>query len=150
MQRDIFNQKTLRLLLIIFAVVIYASLGAIFPLFPPLIGVVYILWTEAVEEKDYIVAFLLIVYTVVFESIWGLPLYFLMITMLFMYIVVEPKIYHVLLANIFLKLIRVAIFDISYFIIIEGYEILMGKTIIDESYVLIYYLLIDLAGVILL
>ena len=150
MQRDIFSQKTLKIFLIALAVMVYTSLGSIFPLFPPLIGIVYILWANAIKEKEHIFVFLWILYTIVFESIWGLPLYFLMVTMLVMYTVIEPKIYHLLHANIFLKLIRVAIFDILYFIFIEGYEILMGKDIISESFVLIYYLLIDLAGVILL
>ena len=149
MQRDIFSQKTIKLILIISAVMIYTSLGSIFPLFPPLIGIVYILWTDAIREKEYILVFLWIVYTIVLESTWGLPLYILWVTMLFMYTVIDPKIYHLFHYNIFFKLIIVAIFDILYFIFIEGYEILMGKNIISESFILVYYLLIDLAGVIL-
>jgi len=150
MQRNIFSQETLKVVLIIFTVMIYPSLGSIFPLFPPLIGIVYILWSDAIREKDYFLVFLWIVYTIVFESVWGLPLYILWVTMLVMYSVIDPKIYHLLHSNIFLKLIRVAIFDIFYFILIEGYAILMGKDIINESFMLIYYLFIDLAGVILL
>ncbi|HIP15351.1 MAG TPA: hypothetical protein EYG74_07670 [Sulfurimonas autotrophica] len=136
--------------MIISAVMIYTSLGSIFPLFPPLIGIVYILWANSVREKEYIFITLWILYTVVLESIWGLPLYILWVTMLVMYIVIDPKIYHLLHANIFFKLIRVAVFDILYFLFIEGYEILIDKDIISESSVLLYYLFVDLAGVILL
>ena len=150
MQRDIFSQKTLKTFLIFLAVIIYTSIGSIFPLFPPLIGIVYILWTNAIREKEYIFLFLWILYTILLESIWGLPLYSLLVIMIFMYIAIDPKIYHLLHSNLYIKLIRIAIFDILYFIFIEGYEILMGKDIISESLILIYYLFIDLAGVVLI
>ena len=150
MQRDIFSQKTLKVILVIFTVMIYTSLGSIFPLFPPLIGIVYILWTNAIREKEYIFVFLWIVYTIVLESVWGLPLYVLWVTMLVVHIFIDPRIYHLLHSNIFLKLIRVAVFDILYFILIEGYAVLIDKDIVSESFMLIYYLFIDLAGVILL
>jgi len=150
MQRDIFSQKTIKIFLIFLAVIVYTSLGSIFPLFPPLIGIVYILWTNAIREKEYIFLFLWILYTILLESIWGLPLYSLLVIMIFMYIAIDPKIYHLLHSNLYIKLIRIAIFDILYFIFIEGYEILMGKDIISESLILIYYLFIDLAGVVLI
>jgi len=136
---------------LIFSVaIVYVSLGSIFPFFAPFIGIVYMLWADAVRKKEHIFIFFCIFYTVILESIWGLPIYSILIAMIVMIVAIEPKIYHLLHPSLSTKLIRVAIFDILYFTLIEGYEILMEKSIISKSFVLIYYLLIDLVGVILL
>jgi len=150
MQRNIFSQKNLKTFFIISAVLFYTSLISIFPLFPPLVGLVYILWSDNIRKQEYSFTILCVVYTIVLESIWGLPLYFLCVTMIIMYMVIDPKIYHLLHTNIFLKLVRVAIFDILYLFLIVSYEILMGKDIIFKSPLLLYYLFMDLAGVFLL
>ncbi|RUM45682.1 MAG: hypothetical protein DSY46_01970 [Hydrogenimonas sp.] len=149
MQRNITHQKTLALLLPLALILIYPPMEAIYPLLPPLFGIAYVKWREAIYQCNFAHAGVWMLYTLVLESVWGLPLYGTWCVMFITFTLFDPKITHILHLPSIISAISVLLFDMIYLIFLYGYSLLMHTRVIDSDLILIYYLLVDILGVLL-
>ncbi|WP_457596429.1 hypothetical protein [Hydrogenimonas sp.] len=148
MQRNLPYQKALNLLLLA-GVLLYPAMEALFPLLPPMLGLLYVKWRRALLRRDYPVVAVAMLYAIVFESVWGLPLYGLWAVMVLHFTLFDPKIGHIIHSDWLLDLISVALFDGLYFLFLLFYRGLMHESLVDPGLTMLYYLLADMAGVLL-
>ncbi|WP_456381821.1 hypothetical protein [Hydrogenimonas sp.] len=149
MQRNIADQKTLTTFLALSGLLLYPSMAAFYPLIPPLLGFVYVKWRRAVEREDLFEVSLWMLYALVFESVWNLPLYGIWTVMIVTFHVFDPKAAYLIHSGWLLNVIGVLIFDLLYFLFLYAYEVVMHTKVIDTDLILLYYLLVDIAGVLL-
>ncbi len=148
-QRDIIDKKTLTRFFLALFILIYPSLETVYPLLPPLLGFVYLQWRNAVRKKDYTLAALWMLYALIFESVWGLPLYGIWSVMIAMFVVFDAKITKTFHIDLLVKILSVVLFDLLYFAFLSGYGSLMNEKYIDPGAILLYYFAADILGVIL-
>jgi len=148
-QRDIVDKKALTHLFLFLLILIYPAMGSVYPLLPPLLGFVYIRWRGAVRSRKtpQIVAWML--YALVFESVWGLPLYGIWSVMIVTFVLFDSKITQTLHMDRAIKVIGAILFDLLYFAFLLGYGALVNEKFIDTGSMLLYYLAADILGVVL-
>ena len=150
-QRNISHQKTL----IHFAglagfALFYPAIASLYPLLPPLLGVVYVKWREAWLRSDYVETALWMLYAIVFESVWGLPLYGLWSAMFAFFALFDPKITYFLRNRLMIDLVSVVLFDLFYVGMLWLYGAIIHQSVVSYDSILIYYMLMDVVGVVLL
>lgn len=149
-QRNITDKKTLTIFLALLGLLLlYPSMASLYPLIPPLLGIVYVKWRDAFYRQDYFWLMAWMLYALVFESVWGLPLYGIWTIMLVTFAIFDPKITYILHTKTLINVISAVIFDILYLTFVYGYGIVMHTKVIDFDIILLYYFLVDIAGVIL-
>ena len=149
-QRNITDKKTLTIFLALLGLLLlYPSMASLYPLIPPLLGIVYVKWRDAFYRQDYFWLMAWMLYALVFESVWGLPLYGIWTIMLVTFAIFDPKITYILHTKTLINVISAVIFDILYLAFVYGYGIVMHTKVIDFDIILLYYFLVDIAGVIL-
>ena len=148
-QRNITHQKTLALLLPLVLILIYPPMEAIYPLLPPLFGIAYIKWREAIYQCNFMQAGIWMLYTIVLESVWGLPLYGTWCVMLITFTLFDPKVTYIFRLSSIIGVINVFLFDVIYLIFLYSYSFLMHVRVIDSDLILFYYLLVDMLGLLL-
>ena len=150
LQRNFTHQKTLtKLLLLAGLILFYPPLSSLYPLLPPLTGIAYLQWRNHMYERDYLLIGAWMLYAVVLEAEWGLPLYGLWGTMFFLYFFLEPKIEHYIHSPWLVDMLAAALFDLLYFLFVIFYGALVHQRFIEADPILWYYLLIDMMGAIL-
>ena len=88
-------------------------------------------------------------YALIFESVWGLPLYGIWSVMIAMFVVFDAKITKTFHIDLLVKILSVVLFDLLYFAFLSGYGSLMNEKYIDPGAILLYYFAADILGVIL-
>jgi len=148
-QRDLVDQKALTRYLWLLPVLLYPTMETVYPLLPPLLGFVYVQWRRAVRSKDPFMIFVWMLYTLVFESLWGLPLYGTWSVMIVTFVLFDAKITKLLHMDLVIKVLSALLFDLLYFLFLLGYGMLMNEKFLDTGLVLLYYLAADIVGVVL-
>ncbi|WP_201353397.1 hypothetical protein [Hydrogenimonas urashimensis] len=150
MQRNIADQKTLtQLLPLLGLLLLYPSMESVYPILPPLTGIVYVQWREALDRQDYFWVAVWMLYAVILESVWGLPLYGIWTVMFVTFALFDPKITYLLRMRTAIRLVSVVLFDLLYLVFLLGYGHLMHTKVVETDLILLYYFVVDLAGVIL-
>ncbi len=149
MQRDLFDKKALTLFFLYLFIVLYPTAQTLYPLLPPMLGLAYVKWREAVRAKSLPHIAVWMIYALVFETMWGLPLYGVWSVMIFTFVLFDNKITHTLHMDPMIKVLSAIIFDLLYFSFLYGYGVLMGEKVIDTAGVLFYYFFMDILGVML-
>ncbi len=149
-QRDILDKKALTLFFLYLLILFYPAAETLYPLLPPMLGLVYVQWRSAVRSKNlpFIVVWML--YALVFESVWGLPLYGIWSVMIVTFVLFDYKITQTLRMPTMIKVLSAVIFDLLYFLFLYGYGVLMGEKFMETSAILFYYFAADILGVVLL
>ncbi|BBG66046.1 hypothetical protein NNO_1343 [Hydrogenimonas sp.] len=88
-------------------------------------------------------------YALVFESVWGLPLYGIWSVMIVTFVIFDSKITQTFHMEAVIKVLSAVIFDLLYFSFLYGYGALMNEKFIDTALILVYYLMADVAGAVL-
>ena len=148
-QRNIADKKTLTSLLLPGLILLYPSMEAIYPLLPPLLGIAYVKWRKAVYGNDFVQAGAWMLYTLVLESVWGLPFFGTWTVMIVIFTIFDPKITQLLHMPSIICVLSVMLFDLFYFAFLSGYGVLMHGKFVDGDLILLYYLLVDILGVLL-
>ncbi|WP_300361260.1 hypothetical protein [Hydrogenimonas sp.] len=149
-QRNISDQTTLTTLLSLLGLLLlYPSMAAVYPLLPPLLGIVYVKWREAFYRQDYLRLVVWMTYAVIVESVWSLPLYGVWTVMLVTFTVFDPKITYLLRTPGSINVVSVVVFDLLYLLFLYGYGHLTHTKVIETDLILLYYFLVDIVGVIL-
>ena len=127
----------------------YPVVGSLYPVFPPLLGVVYLKWRDAIKGTNYPAALYWLLYPLVFEAVWSLPFYGLWVTMILTYRVIEPRIDHLLFDRITADIVTVVLFNGTYLLVLLFYQSVTDQIFFTWHPILLYYLLFDMAGVLL-
>ncbi|WP_457592506.1 hypothetical protein [Hydrogenimonas sp.] len=150
MQRDIFDKKTLTLFFLYLLILLYPAAETVYPFLPPMLGLAYVQWRSAVRAKNLPLIAAWMLYALIFESVWGLPLYGIWSMMIVTFVLFDYKITQTLHMQTVIKVLSAVIFDLLYFVFLYGYGVLMSEKLIDTSAVLFYYFAADILGVVLL
>ena len=150
LQRNLSHQKTLTsALLFTGLLLLYPAWMSLHPLFPPFLGLGYVKWREAVGRRDFFSVFAWMLYAVVFESVWNLPLYGLWSVMFVTYTLFDPKITYLLRNRTLIAVVGALVFDLLYFLFLQIYGSVLHISFIDDSPILLFYLFADILGVFL-
>ncbi len=148
-QRDIIDKKALTHFFLFLLILLYPAMESVYPFLPPLLGFVYVQWRSAVRSRNtlHIVAWML--YALVFESVWGLPLYGIWSVMIITFVLFDYKITQTLHMQAAIKVLGAILFDLLYLAFLFGYGALVNEKFIDVGSILLYYLAADILGVVL-
>ena len=143
MQRSITNQKPLILIMYATLFVVYMGLSSIYLFLPPLLGVLFVLFSRSLQQQYVLNIFLVIFCLLVFEAEKGYTLFSSVIFFVLLYRFVIPKLnqnfscqpcilfmsvsfayigfylFSLLLANIFLLPLPHMTYYIVYYVVIE-------------------------------
>jgi len=143
MQRSISHQKPVILFLYIILFVLYDSLGSIYPFLPPLLALLYVLFSRALNNNDTVSIFLIVLCLVVFEANYG---YIFLSSVVYFYIVykfIMPKIIQNSSCAICIRAITVILIYLGFFLFLT----LLSKIFLlpqpSINYYIIYYMLIE-------
>ena len=143
MQRSISNQKPLNLLIYVVLFMLYSSLSSIYLFLPPLLSVLFVLFSKALERKDtlYIVAVSMML--VIFEVNFG---YILFSTIIYFYVIhqfIMPRISQSFSCPICIKISYVLFSYLGYFlflVLISNVFLLQSP---EVNYYIVYYIVIE-------
>ena len=150
MQRSIPNQKPVTSLLYIALFVIYGSLSSVYIVLPPLLAVLFALYSDAIKKDNFAAILFISFCLVVFESNKGYPLFSSIIYFTLAYKFVIPKIIKNFSCVSCVKISYVLLAYLGYylFLMIIAKIFLLPQPNID--YYVIYYIVIEFLFVSLL
>ena len=143
MQRSISDQKPIVPFVYIALYVLYSSLGSIYLILPPLLAVLYVLFSKAMDRKDYIAVTLISFCLLVFEANYGYMLFSSIIYFYIQYKLIMPKIKQTISCSVCIKVAYILFSYLGYFLFLT----LIANIFLLESpeinlYVL-YYMFIE-------
>jgi hypothetical protein len=143
MQRSISNQKPIVPFFYIVLYVIYSSLASIYPFLPPLLAVLFVLFSQALKRDDTLAILLISFCLLVFEANYGYILFSSIIYFYLQYKFIMPKIVKNFSCNICLKIAYVLFTYLGYF----AFLTLISNIFLFESpelnFYVIYYMIIE-------
>ncbi len=143
MQRSISNQNSLTPFLYVVVFIPYIALSSIYLFLPPLLAVLYILFSKALKQKDSLSVFLISFCLLFFEAEKGYVLFSTLIYFAFIYKYVVPKIAKNINCNICIKMITVVLVYIGFFafnMLLSNIFLIPDPTI---NYYVVYYIIIE-------
>jgi len=143
MQRSIPNNQSLAPLLYVGLFIIYGSLGAIYPILPPLFAVLLLLFARALDKKNSVAIFFVSLSLVIFEANFG---YMLFSSIIYFYIVqkfIMPKIEQSFSCASCIKISYVLLAYIGYFLFLTLLANIFLLEAPNFSYYIIYYIVIE-------
>jgi len=136
MQRSISNQKPIVPLFYIVLYVLYSSLGSIYPFLPPLLSVLFVLFSRALNRGDSIAVVLISFCLLVFEANYGYLLFSSIVYFYIQYKFIMPKIIQNFISYVLFTYLGYFAFLtlISNIFLLEAPEI---------NYYIVYYIVIE-------
>ena len=143
MQRNLSNKKPLVPLLYITLFVVYSSLSSIYLILPPLLAVLFVLYSNAIKKDDFSLIMLISFCLVIFEANKGYPLFSTIIYFTLVYKFIIPKIIQNFSCNSCVRISYVLLAYIGYylFLVIVANIFLLPLPSID--YYIVYYIVIE-------
>ena len=143
MQRSISNQKPIVPLIYVILFVLYDSLGSIYIFLPPLLAVLYVLFTKALDKNDSISLMLIVFCLIVFEANYGYILFSSVIYFYILYKFIMPKIVQNISCTICIKILTVLLVYLGYFLFLTLLSniFLLPQPMIN--YYIVYYIVIE-------
>jgi len=143
MQRNISYKKPITPLIYIGLFILYSSLGSIYPLLPPLLAVLFVLFIKALNKKDVAALGLVSLCLIVFEVNYG---YILFSTIFYFYTIhkfILPKIQQNFNCYACIRILYVLLAYIGYFLFL----LLISKIFLlpepNIDYYIVYYIVIE-------
>jgi len=150
MQRSISNKKPIRYIFYLIAYILYSSLGSIYPILPPLLALLFALYSDAMEKENLYALGFVLASLLVFEANYGFMLLSSIIYFYLLYKFIVPKIKQLISCEICIRMLIVTLSYLGYFF----FMILLAKIFLLDmpsfSYYIIYYIAIELLLVSLL
>jgi len=143
MQRSISHQKPIIPFLYIILFVLYDSLGSIYPFLPPLLAVLYVLFSRALDNNDTVSIFLIVLCLVVFEANYG---YILLSSVIYFYIVykfIMPKIIQNSSCAICIRAVTVILIYPGFFLFLTLLSNIFLLPQPSINYYIVYYIVIE-------
>jgi len=143
MQRSISNKKPIVPFIYIGLYVLYSSLGSIYPFLPPLLSVLFVLFSRALDREDTVALFLLSFCLLVFEANYGYWIFSSIIYFYIQYKFIMPKIIQNFSCNICIKISYVLFTYIGYFLFLTLLANIFMLEAPAINYYIIYYIVIE-------
>ena len=143
MQRSISDQKPIVPFLYIVLYILYSSLGSIYPFLPPLLSVLFVLFSRALTRGDSIAVLLISFCLLVFEANYG---YLLFSSIIYFYIqhkFIMPKIIQNFSCNSCIKISYVLFTYLGYFAFLTLVSNIFLLEAPEINYYIIYYIVIE-------
>jgi hypothetical protein len=144
MQRSFTNKKLVRYLLYLAVYILYSSLGSIYPILPPLLAVLFALYSKVMHKEDFYGLVFVLCLLLIFEANYGFMLFSSIIYFYIQYKFIMPKIKQFISCEICIRMLFVFLSYFGYFFFL----ILLSKIFLLEmptfNYYIIYYIVIEL------
>ncbi|MDD5400168.1 MAG: hypothetical protein PHQ93_03150 [Sulfurimonas sp.] len=143
MQRSISNKNSLTPYIYAVVFVIYTALSGIYLFLPPLLAILFILFSKALKEENAISLFLIFFCLLLFEAQNGYVLFSTIIYFTFIYKYLIPKLIQIISCNACIKIATVIFVYIGFFV----FHLLLSKIFLlpapSIDYHVIYYMVIE-------
>ena len=143
MQRSISDQKPIVPFLYIVLYIIYSSLGSIYPFLPPLLSVLFVLFSRALTRGDSIAVLLISFCLLVFEANYGYLLFSSIIYFYIQYKFIMPKIIKNFFCNSCIKISYVLFTYLGYFAFLTLISNIFLLEAPEINYYIVYYIVIE-------
>jgi len=143
MQRSISNQKPIVPLFYIVLYVLYSSLGSIYPFLPPLLSVLFVLFSRALNRGDSIAVVLISFCLLVFEANYGYLLFSSIVYFYIQYKFIMPKIIQNFSCNFCIKISYVLFTYLGYFAFLTLISNIFLLEAPEINYYIVYYIVIE-------
>jgi hypothetical protein len=143
MQRSIFNKNIIIAFSYVFAFIIYTALSSVYLFLPPLLSILFVLFSKAIKKENILHIFLIIFCLIFFESANDYLLLSTIVYFSIIYKYVIPKIVQNTNCNLCIKIAIVLLVYIGFFIFnLISANIFMLPMPSINHYV-IYYIMIE-------
>ena len=143
MQRSIINQKPLALFWYIIAFAIYESLSSIYLFLPPLLAVLYVLFSRALKDENTFYILLISFALVIFEVEKGYLIFSTIIYFTIVYKFIMPKLNQLFSCNSCIKLSSVLLAYLGFFVYLSIVSKIFLLPMPNIDYYVIYYIIIE-------
>lgn len=143
MQRSISHQKPVILFLYIILFVLYDSLGSIYPFLPPLLAVLYVLFSRALDKNDTLAVFIIVFCLIIFEANYGYMLLSSVIYFYILYKIIMPKVEKSSNCKACIRALTVILVYLGYFFFLTLLSNIFLLPQPNISYYIIYYIVIE-------
>jgi len=143
MQRSISHQKPLTPFVYIVLFVLYSGFSSIYPILPPMLGVLFLLFNKALKQDDTILILLVSFCLVIFEANNG---YILFTSIIYFYIVhklILPKILQNFSCPVCIKVSYVLLAYLGYYIFLTLISNIFLLPKPNINYYIVYYIVIE-------
>ncbi len=144
MQRSIINQKPLVATLYIVFYLVYESLSSIYLFLPPLFALLFVLYSQALEKKDFLFLSILIFCLIIYEVNYGYLLFSSIIYFTLVNIFILPKVKKNFNCNFCIKIFSVFIAYFGYYLFLLLIANVFLLETLSFNYYIIYYIVIEL------
>jgi len=143
MQRSITHQKPVELFAYITFFIIYSSLSSIYPYLPPMLAVLFVLFTRSLTNNDYTSILLISFCLVIFEANNGYMLFSSIIYFYLMHKFVIPKLDQNFSCSLCIKISHVILAYIGYFLFLSLVSSIFLLVPPELNYYIIYYIVVE-------
>jgi hypothetical protein len=143
MQRNLTYKRPLAPLLYFALFVVYSSLSSIYLTLPPLLAVLFVLYSNAIKNKNFLYIMLISFCLVLFEANYGYLLFSTIIYFTLVYKFIIPKIIQNFSCNSCVKISYVLVAYLGYYLFL----IILSKIFLlpppSINYYIVYYIIIE-------
>lgn len=143
MQRSITNKKSIAPLVYIALFAIYESLSSVYLFLPPLLGVLFVLFVDALEREDTIAVMSIAFCLVIFEADKGYTLFTSIIYFIIVYKFIMPRLIQSTSCYSCIKISYVILAYLGFFM----FNYILSKIFLSPmptmNYYIIYYIIIE-------
>lgn len=143
MQRSISHQKPVIPFLAIILFVLYDSLGSIYPFLPPLLAVLYVLFSRALDNDDILSVFVIVLCLVVFEANYGYILFSSVVYFYILYKFIMPKVIQNFSCATCIRALTVLLIYFGYFFFLSLLSNIFLLPQPSINYYIVYYIVIE-------
>jgi len=143
MQRSITHQNSLRPFLYLVLFALYSSMSSIYPLLPPMLTPLFVLFTRALDRDDTIYILLVSLALVVFEANFGYMLFSSIFYFYIIYKFILPKISQNFSCNICITITYLLLSYIGYYLFLSLLSSIFLLPMPELSYYIVYYIVIE-------
>jgi len=143
MQRSITHQKPVELFAYIVIFVIYSSLSSIYLYLPPMLAVLFVLFTRSLTRNDYTAVVLISFLLVIFEANHGYMLFSSIIYFYFLYKFVIPKIDQSFSCHWCKKISNILLAYLGYFLFLSLISSIFLLSPPELNYYIVYYIVVE-------
>jgi len=143
MQRSISHQKPLVPFIYIVLFAIYGSLSSIYLFLPPLLAVLFVLFSQALKRDDLLMLLLVSFCLLLFEANKGYMLFSTIVYFGIVYKFVMPKIIQSFSCNSCIKISYVLLAYVGYYIYLVIISSVFLLPVPEINFYIIYYIIIE-------
>jgi len=143
MQRSLTYQRTLRPLLYVGLFIIYSSLATIYPVLPPLFGLLFLLFIRAVEQEQFFLLLLISFCLLIFEANNSYLFFSSIFYIYTVYKFILPRIEQSFNCYSCIKLSYILLAYIGYFLFLTLISKIFLLPAVNLNYYIIYYIVIE-------